>query len=118
VLATLLAGLGLYGVMSHAVALRSREIGVRVALGARRRDVLLLVLGEVALLAGSGVLLGLPAGYSLGRLVEAQLYGVGAADAATFQVAIAVLLLASCLAGYLPAARAARVDPMRALRNE
>jgi predicted permease len=118
VLATLLAGLGLYGVMSHAVALRSREIGVRVALGARRRDVLLLVLGEVALLAGSGVLLGLPGGYGLGRLVEAQLYGVGAADAATFQVAIAVLLLASCLAGYLPAARAARVDPMRALRNE
>jgi len=117
-LATLLAGLGLYGVMSQAVALRTREIGVRVALGARRRDVLLLVLGEVALLTGSGVLLGLPGGYGLGRLIEAQLYGVTAADSLTFGLAVGVLLFASFLAGYLPAVRAAGLDPMRALRSE
>jgi len=117
-LATLLAALGLYGVMSHAVTLRTREIGVRVALGAQRGDVLRLVLKEVAVLAAVGVAIGLPGGYGLGRLIEAQLYGLDARDPLTFAVATSALLLAAFLAGYLPASRAARVDPMAALRYE
>jgi putative ABC transport system permease protein len=117
-LATLLAALGLYGVMSYAVSLRTREIGVRVALGAERRTVLLMVLKEVAVLALVGVAVGLPSGYGLGRLVESQLFGLTAKDPLTFAVATATLLLAAFFAGYIPAARATRVDPMVALRYE
>jgi predicted permease len=117
-LATFLASIGLYGVMSYAVALRTREIGIRVALGAERRAVLLMVLREVAGLALLGVAVGLPSGYGLGRLVEAELFGLDARDPVTFGVATTTLLLASLLAGYLPAARATRVDPMVALRYE
>ncbi|HEY5908433.1 MAG TPA: ABC transporter permease, partial [Vicinamibacteria bacterium] len=110
-LATLLAALGLYGVMSYTVSQRTREIGIRMALGAERRAVLGLVLHEVALLAGLGILLGLPSGYALGRLILSQLFGLSAADPLTFAVATAALVAAALLAGYLPAARAARVDP-------
>jgi predicted permease len=117
-LATLLAALGLYGVMSYAVSLRTREIGVRVALGAERRTVLLMVLKEVAALALIGVAVGLPSGYGLGRLVESQLFGLTAKDPLTFAVATGTLLIAASLAGYVPAARATRVDPMVALRYE
>jgi len=117
-LATLLAAVGLYGVMSYAVSLRTREIGIRVALGAERRTVLLMVLREVAVLALLGVAIGLPSGYGLGRLVESQLFGLSARDPLTFTAATATLLLSALLAGYLPAARATRVDPMVALRYE
>ena len=117
-LATLLAAIGLYGVMSYAVALRTREIGVRMALGAERRAVFVLVLREVALLAAIGVALGLPGGYGLGRFVESQLFGLNARDPLTFAVATAALLLAAFLAGYVPAAHAMRVDPVVALRYE
>ena len=117
-LATLLAAVGLYGVMSYAVSLRTREIGIRVALGAARRAVLLMVLKEVALLAALGVVIGLPSGYGLGRLVESQLFGLTAHDPLTFAAATATLLVAAFLAGYVPAARATRVDPMVALRYE
>jgi predicted permease len=117
-LATLLAAIGLYGVMSYAVSQRTREIGVRVALGAGRDTVLWMVLKEVAVLALIGVAIGLPSGYGLGRLVEAQLFGMNARDPLTFVAATATLLLAAFLAGYLPAARATRVDPMVALRYE
>ena len=117
-LATLLAAIGLYGVMSYAVSLRTREIGVRVALGAERCTVLRMVLKEVAVLALIGVAVGLPCGYGLGRLVESQLFGLTANDPLTFAVATATLLLAAFLAGYIPAARATRVDPMVALRYE
>jgi putative ABC transport system permease protein len=117
-LATVLAALGLYGVMSYAVGLRTREIGIRVALGAGRRTVLLMVMKEVAMLAGLGVALGLPGGYGLGRLLEAQLFGLTARDPMTFAVATATLLLAAGLAAYLPALRATRVEPMVALRYE
>jgi hypothetical protein len=105
-LATLLAAIGLYGVMSYAVSLRTREIGIRVALGADRKTVLMMVLKEVAVLAVVGVAIGLPSGYGLGRLVEAQL----------FAVATVTLLATAFVAGYLPALRATRVQPMEALR--
>jgi ABC-type antimicrobial peptide transport system permease subunit len=117
-LATFLAALGLYGVMSYAVALRTREIGIRVALGADRRRVLLMVLKEVAALAVVGVAIGLPSGYGLGRLVEAQLFGLTARDPVTFAVATLTLLATAFLAGYLPAVRATRVQPMVALRYQ
>ncbi len=117
-LATVLAALGLYGVMSYAVALRTREIGIRIALGADRRTVLLMVLKEVAVLAGLGVAIGLPSGYGLGRLVEAQLFGLTAKDPLTFAVATTTLLVAAALAASVPALRATRVEPMTALRYE
>jgi predicted permease len=117
-LATLLAGLGLYGVMSYAVTLRTREIGIRMALGAEGSQVLRLVLHEVSLLTAVGVAVGLPGGYGLGRIIESQLFGLTARDPFTFAVATATLLTAALLAGYIPAARAARVDPMVALRYE
>ncbi|HVR72337.1 MAG TPA: ABC transporter permease [Vicinamibacteria bacterium] len=117
-LATLLAALGLYGVMSYAVSLRTREIGIRVALGADRRTVLAMVLREVAILALIGLAVGLPGGYGLGRLVETQLFGLSANDPLTFALATVTLLATALLAGYLPAARATRVHPMVALRYQ
>jgi predicted permease len=117
-LATLLAALGLYGVMAYAVARRTREIGIRMALGADRGDVVRMVLRDVALLVGLGIAAGLPGGYGLGRVVESQLFGLTARDPITFGAATAALLLAAAVAGYLPARRATRVDPMVALRWE
>jgi putative ABC transport system permease protein len=116
--ATLLAALGLYGLMSYAVSMRTREIGIRVALGAKRRQLLTMVLKDVGLLALVGVVLGLPSGYALGRLVQSQLYGLSAADPWTIAVATAILLGVSLVAGYVPASRASRVDPIVALRYE
>ncbi|HEY7515234.1 MAG TPA: ABC transporter permease [Vicinamibacteria bacterium] len=113
-----LAAIGLYGVMSYAVSLRTREIGIRVALGAERRAVLKMVLGEVAGLTAIGVAIGLPVGFGLGRLVESQLFGIEARDPLTLAAATATLVGAALLAGYLPAARATRVDPVIALRYE
>jgi predicted permease len=113
-----LAGIGLYGVMSYAVSLRTREIGIRVALGAERRTVLAMVLEEVAILTVIGVAIGLPVGYGLARLVESQLFGIAAWDPFTLAAATATLVTAALLAGYLPAARATRVDPVVALRYE
>jgi predicted permease len=118
IVATLLAALGLYGLMSYAVALRTREIGIRVALGAERREVLFMVLKEVLALTLLGVAVGLPSGYALGRLVESELYGLSARDPLTIAIATASLLAAGILAGCLPALRASRVDPMVALRSE
>ena len=117
-LATVLAALGLYAVMSYAVAQRTREIGIRVALGAARRSVLWMVLKEVGVLAAIGVVIGLPSGYGLGRVVETQLFGMNARDPLTYVVSTAVLVTAALLAGYVPALRATRVDPMVALRYE
>jgi len=117
-LATLLAAVGLYGVMSYTVSLRTREIGVRVALGAERSTLVLMVMKEVAVLALLGIAFGLPSGYGLGRLVESELFGMNARDPLTFAAATATLLLAAFFSGYVPAARATRVDPMVALRYE
>jgi predicted permease len=117
-LATLLAVVGLYGVMSYTVARRTREIGVRVAFGARATDIGWLVIREVLLIAAAGTAIGLPAAWWLGRFVSTELYGVKSGDVPTFVAAVALLGAVTFLAGLIPSARAARLDPTTALRNE
>ncbi len=118
ILATLLASVGLYGVTAYAVARRTQEIGIRIALGAERTNVLSLILREVLILAGAGVAIGIPSALALGRLVQSQLFGVKANDPAVMVAAAGVILAVSLFAGYLPARRATRIDPMEALRYE
>ena len=118
ILATILAAVGLYGVMAYMVAQRTREIGVRMALGAASTDVIWLVMKEVLLLAGIGIAIGLPASWALTRMVKSQLYGIQPNDALTIIAATLGIALVALLAGYVPARRATLVDPMRALRWE
>jgi len=117
-LAVLLAAVGLYGVMAHAVARRVREIGIRMALGARAGEVRWLILRETALLVGIGAAIGLPAALASTRLVQTFLYGLTPQDPLTVAGAVVLLLAITALAGYIPARRATRVDPMVALRYE
>jgi predicted permease len=117
-LATILAAVGVYGVIAYNVARRTNEIGVRVALGAMRSDVLGLVMKEVMLLAITGVVIGLGGAYAAGRLLESQLFGIKASDPLAFMAAAVVISLAALLASWLPARRAAKIDPMQALRYE
>jgi ABC-type antimicrobial peptide transport system permease subunit len=117
-LATLLAAIGLYGVTAFSVARRTREIGIRMALGAGRSYVLGMVLKEVALLCVLGLGIGVPVALALGKVVETQLYGVAGRDWLSLTIATVILLAVSLAAGFLPARRAASVDPTIALRYE
>jgi ABC-type antimicrobial peptide transport system permease subunit len=117
-LATLLAAVGLYGVMAYMVARRTREIGIRMALGASGGSVVWLVMREVLLLAVVGLAIGLPAAGALTRLVETQLFGIQPADPLTMTVAAIGIASVATLAGYFPARRATGIDPMQALRWE
>lgn len=117
-LALLLACIGLYGVLSYAVARRTNEIGIRMALGAQSRNVLWLVLREALLLAGIGIGIGLIASVALTRTAKTLLFGLQPNDPLTITLATALLFSVAVIAGYLPARRASRVDPMIALRDE
>jgi ABC-type antimicrobial peptide transport system permease subunit len=117
-LALTLAAIGLYGVLSYNVSARRREIGVRAALGASRRDLLGLVLRQGLGVTAIGLAIGLIAAAGLTRLMETMLFGVEALDPLSFIAAPAVLFAVACLACLVPAARAARVDPAIALRAD
>lgn len=117
-LATLLAVLGLYGVMAYAVLRRTREIGIRMALGALRSDVIGMVMREVLILIGAGLAAGFSLALVLANLVRSQLYGLNPRDPLTLIGAAIVLTLATGIAGFLPALRASCVDPTIALRQE
>jgi predicted permease len=117
-LALLLSCLGLYGILSYAVAQRTKEIGIRMALGAAHGDVLWLVLRDALRLVLCGIALGLPAALAASRLLTSQLFGISPADPLTMGLATLLLLVVAAIAGYLPARRATCADPLVALRYE
>ena len=118
VLALSLAAVGIYGVMAFSVGQRSHEIGVRMALGANRNRVVRMILGEGVLLAVIGSLLGLTGAYLVGRVLRSTLYGIGTVDLTAFIAVACVLLVTALIASFLPARRAASIDPMKSLRTE
>jgi ABC-type antimicrobial peptide transport system permease subunit len=117
-LALLLAAIGTYGILSYSVSERRREIGIHMALGATRRNVLGMVLGQGMRLTVAGLLAGLAAAIGLTRLLQAQLFNVKAADPATMAAVAAIVAAVALAACYIPASRATRVDPMVVLRDE
>src|SRR6266511_1844623 len=117
-LALLLASIGLFGLMSYNVARRTNEIGIRMALGAQRQDVVRLVMRESMILVVIGVAAGLGVAVAASRFIATLLFGLAPTDVMTMLLAIGVMVLVSAIAGYLPARRASRVDPMVALHYE
>jgi predicted permease len=117
-LASLLAAVGLYGVMAYVVARRTREIGIRMALGATQQNVAWMILREILGMLAAGLCVGLIAAYGIGKVVESLLFGVKASDPAVFVLAAVLLAAVALLAGWLPSRKAANVDPMVALRYE
>ena len=117
-LATLLAAIGLYGVMAFVVTRRTKEMGVRMALGAHPGSVIWLVMKEVLILLAIGLVIGVPAAVGLGQLVSTQLYGIKANDPLIAGTTVAILMVVAGLAGLIPARRASRIDPILALRYE
>jgi ABC-type antimicrobial peptide transport system permease subunit len=118
VLALVIACVGLYGTMSYSVARRTNEIGIRMALGAQRGGVIWMVLRQVLVLAFVGLAIGLPIALAASKLVESFLFGMTPDDPLALAAAITVLISASIIAGYAPARRASKIDPMVALRHE
>jgi predicted permease len=117
-LATVLAALGVYGVIAYSVVRRTNEIGIRIALGALRREIVLLVFREVAFMALVGMASGVVLGLVAARLVSSQLYGIRSSDPLAFAISVAAILTVAVLASGIPAGRAAAIDPIRALRYE
>ncbi|WP_348260909.1 ABC transporter permease [Telmatobacter sp. DSM 110680] len=117
-LATLLAGIGLYGILAYSTAQRTREIGIRMALGAQRHAVVKLILRETLVLTGGAVAATIPLAILAARMVRSQLFGVSVADPAVYGAGILTICLVAALAGFIPARRAATVDPARALRTD
>ena len=117
-LAVLIASVGIFGLMSYSVARRTNEIGIRMALGAKRQDVVSMVMRESLILVGIGVVIGTAAALGAGRFVSTLLFNLAPTDPATITVSAALLIVVSALAGYVPARTASRVDPMVALRDE
>jgi ABC-type antimicrobial peptide transport system permease subunit len=117
-LALLLAGLGLYGVMSYAVSRRRTEIGIRMALGAARGTVIGMVMRGAMIQTAIGLAIGIPVAIGCVRFVKSQLYEIDKMDMPILAASIAVLIAAACVAGLIPAKRAASIDPARALRIE
>jgi predicted permease len=117
-LALLLAAIGLYGVLSYGIARRTREIGIRIAIGAEARSILRMVLNEAGWVLGFGIVAGLAAAWWLGRIIGNLLYGVEPGDLTSIGLAVAVLAAAGTLAAWIPARRASRIDPIQALRYE
>jgi predicted permease len=117
-LASLLAAVGLYGVMAYVVARRTREIGIRMALGATQKNVAWMILREIIGMLAAGLCVGLIAAYGIGRVIESLLFGVKASDPIVFMIAAGLLVAVALLAGWLPSRKAANVDPMVALRHE
>jgi ABC-type antimicrobial peptide transport system permease subunit len=117
-LSLMLASVGIYGIMANSVARRTSEIGIRMALGAEARDVLRMILREAALLAFIGAMIGAAAAMGLTRYIRSMLFGVDPIDPPTIGVAVLLMLVVAVVAGWLPARRASRLEPMMALRHE
>jgi ABC-type antimicrobial peptide transport system permease subunit len=117
-LAVFLSCIGIYGLMSYMVTRRTNEIGVRMALGAKRSQILWLVTREILLLVAVGIEIGVPVILAANRLISSMLFGLRAVDPMSLFTAVGLLMLVAALAGYLPARRAFLVDPMVALRHE